>query len=119
MGGAYSSLTYAQLTISGYGSPVASLGDLYTFGSPRVGRGDFAKGVKGAVPTSLGSSWRIANYKDPIPTLPASPPFSRDPFIHIDAGFTIFSDAVPAAIPTEIGRRPTWKFKLNPSPHCE
>jgi len=121
LGGAYSSLTYAQLTISGYGTSKAALGDIYTFGSPRVGRGDFAEKVKASVnpPMSVGSSWRIANDKDYVPQVPASPPWpiSRDPFIHIDAAYAIFPNNNPTTLPSEIGKHPTWVFPTALSPH--
>jgi len=119
LGGAYSSLSYAQMCIGGFGTTKASLGDLYTFGSPRVGRGDFAVPLKAAIspPANFGSSWRIVNYRDYVPKVPASPFWSSDPFIHINAAYMIYSDQKPTALPSEIGTYPTWSFPTAISPH--
>ena len=117
------SLCFAELCIEGPGTPLASLGDLYTFGAPRVGRGDFAVPFKAAVdsPQCIGSSWRIVNNKDYVPKVPASPhwPFSRDPFMHVDAAYKIFPDKKPIAEPSEIGTHPNWSVPTAISPHCE
>jgi hypothetical protein len=121
LGGAYSTLSYAQLCIEGFGTTIASLGDLYTFGSPRAGRGDFAVGVKHNAypPADNGSSWRIVNYNDYVPKLPASPPWplSFDPFIHVDAAYMIYPDQAPVAEDSEIGTNPTWSFPSLPKYH--
>ena len=123
MGGAFASLSFAELSIKGYGTERASLGDLYTFGCPRVGRGDFATPLQAAVrpPQNIGSSWRIVNNRDYVPKVPASPPypFSTDPFIHVDAAYKIFPDKKPKAEPSEIGTHPTWSIPTAISPHCE
>ena len=123
MGGAFASLCFAELSIKGYDTQLASLGDLYTFGAPRVGRGDFAKPLLAAVrpPRNIGSSWRIVNNKDYVPKVPASPPFpfSKDPFIHVDAAYKIFPDKKPKAEPSEIGTHPRWSLPIAISPHCE
>ncbi|GJJ06945.1 hypothetical protein Clacol_001141 [Clathrus columnatus] len=113
LGGAYGALTYGQLTISGSGATKAVLGDLYTFGAPRVGRADFAVPFKAAVAagtTCIGSPWRIMNFKDIVPKVPASPPWpvSRDPYIHIDSAYIIYPDENPVLQPSEIGTHPTW-----------
>ncbi|GJJ08083.1 hypothetical protein Clacol_002290 [Clathrus columnatus] len=113
LGGAYGALTYAQLTIDGSGVTKAILGDLYTFGAPRVGRGDFSGSFKTAVAagtTCTGSPWRIVNKKDIVPKVPASPPWplSLDPYIHIDSAYMIYPDQTPTLQPSEIGTHPTW-----------
>jgi hypothetical protein len=91
----------------------------YTFGAPRVGRGDFVKSFKEAVHAPFGSSWRIVNNKDLVPKVPASLPwpFSRDPFIHVDAGYKIYPDANPNPMPSEIGKHPTWPIPASFKPH--
>ncbi|KAJ7221129.1 hypothetical protein B0H12DRAFT_1151862 [Mycena haematopus] len=116
-GGAYSSLCYGQLCIEGYGTPKAFLGDLYTFGSPRVSRADYAKSLKG-VP-KRGSTWRITNKNDYVPKIPASPPFpiSMDPFVHVDAQYMIYPNQRPVAQGSEIGTHPTFAFPGPVSPH--
>jgi hypothetical protein len=119
LGGAYSSLCYGQLCIDGYGTPKASLGDLYTFGSPRVSRADFAKSLKDAV--KKGSAWRITNKSDYVTRIPASPPWPilMDPFIHVDAQYMIYSNQKPVAQKSEIGTHPTWEIPTAITPHCE
>jgi len=121
LGGAYSSLSFAQLCIEGFGTRNASLGDLYTFGCPRVGRGDFAQPLRTTVrpPGSNGSAWRIVNNRDYVPEVPASPPWplSRDPFIHIDAAYKIYGNKIPEALPSEIGKNPYWSIPTAISPH--
>lgn len=121
MGGAFASLCFAELSIKGYGTQLATLGDLYTFGAPRVGRGDFAKPLLAAVrpPKNIGSSWRIVNNKDYVPKVPVSPPFSKDPFIHVNAACKIFPDKKPEAEPSEIDTNPRWSLPTAISPHCE
>lgn len=123
MGGAYASLSFAELCVEGSGTRLASLGDLYTFGSPRVGRGGFEKHLRAAVrpPQCNGSSWRIVNNCDYVPKVPASPPWpiSRDPFIHVDAAYKIYPNESPEAQPSEIGTHPTWSIPTAISPHCE
>ena len=125
MGGAFASLCFAELSIKGYGTSDASLGDLYTFGAPRVGRGDFAKALRDAVgrPQNIGSSWRIVNDGDYVPKLPASPPWpqSKDPFIHVDAVYKIYPDKKPKAESSEIGSQPqpTWSMPTPVFHHCE
>jgi len=117
------SLSYGELCIEGPGTPLASLGDLYTFGSPRVGRGDFATAFRAAVssPQCIGSSWRIVNHKDYVPKIPASPPwpFSRDPFVHVDAAYQISPASKPQKLPSEIGTHPSWSIPTAIVPHCE
>ncbi len=120
LGAAYASLCYAQLLIDGTGTTKASPGDLYTFGSPRVGRGDFAEPLRTGVAAPCGSAWRIVNKGDYVTKVPASPPWpiSRDPFIHVDALYKIYNDMKPVPGPSEIGTHPTWAIPTAIKPHC-
>ncbi|KAF9016718.1 alpha/beta-hydrolase [Hymenopellis radicata] len=119
LGAAYASLCYAQLMMEGTATEKAALGDLYTFGSPRVGRGDLAAPLKAAVTAPCGSAWRIVNDGDYVTKVPASPPwpFSRDPFIHVDAPYTIYKNAKPVPGRSEIGTHPTWAIPTPWKPH--
>ena len=116
-------LCFGELCIEGPTTLLASLGDLYTFGAPRVGRGDFAIAFRAAVhsPRCIGSSWGIVNSQDYIPKIPASPPWpiSRDPFIHVDDAYKIYPDKIPEALSSEIGTNPSWVVPTAISPHCE
>ncbi|GJJ14336.1 hypothetical protein Clacol_008600 [Clathrus columnatus] len=115
LGGAYATLTYAELTIKGVSSPKAIIGDLYAYGAPRVGLEDFAIAAKGAVHSDAickGSSWRIINNNDLVPNVPLIPlfPFSPNPFIHIDYGYKTYPNKTPELKPSEIGTSPEWCF---------
>lgn len=95
------------------------MGDLYTFGSPRVGEQDFAKPLKVAVDASFGSSWRIVNHNDYVPKVPALFWWSTSrPWIHIDGLYTVYTDKVPVPGLTEIGTRPTISLPTAIAPHC-
>ncbi len=122
LGAAYASLCYAQLRIEGTGTDKADLGDLCTFGSPRVGRGDFASPLEAAMTAATcGSAWRIANdgdYVTKVPaTLPWPWPFSKNPFVHIDGLYNIYNDAEPKPGPSEIGTHPRWTLPTPWKPH--
>ncbi|KAJ7891590.1 hypothetical protein B0H14DRAFT_3854974 [Mycena olivaceomarginata] len=112
LGGAYSSLCYGQLTIDGSSLRKFALGDLYTFGSPRIGLTDFAKAIRAAVgpPSSSGSSWRIANKYDYVTKVPASSPWADNPYTHIDRAYEISKKRQPKKLPSEIDSGPTWSF---------
>ncbi|KAG5985822.1 hypothetical protein E4U52_000903, partial [Claviceps spartinae] len=121
LGGAYGTLTHGQLCIEGFGGAGATVGDLYTFGGPRAGRSDFATLFKASVapPTDEGSTWRIVNYEDYVPKVPASKPLIpvSNPFIHVDAGVMVYKDKFPVSLPTELGTRPTWSVPTAITPH--
>jgi hypothetical protein len=123
LGAAYASLTYGQLCIEGFGTTNAALGDMYTFGSPRVGRSDFSEKVKASLspPTSNGTTWRIVNNRDYVTKIPASAPWpiSWDPFIHLDSAYMIATETNPVVLPSEIGTRPTWSIPTALFPHCK
>jgi len=111
LGGSYSSFCFAQslnLQVNDQLPAPASLGDLYTFGSPRVGLADWAQAVydNAGNPKYLGQLWRIVNNIDLVPDVPPSTLKSTPPFFHIDNGFKIFKDKDPAALPTERGMNP-------------
>ncbi|KAF8894260.1 hypothetical protein CPB85DRAFT_1440556 [Mucidula mucida] len=92
----------------GTGTEKADLGDLYTFGSPRVGRGDFASPSSSHDGGDL--RLRVAHRQTKETTSPRSQrsapwPISRDPFIHVDASY-IFPERKPMPGPSEIGTHP-------------
>lgn len=108
LGGSYSQFLYAQLLIDvAPDSGAMLMGDEYTFGAPRVGSQDWAVMNKGVVSKQKGSSWRIANHGDPVPTVPPTTlrPTQTD-FYHVDSGFLISDKNSPAPIPSEIGGPP-------------
>jgi len=117
LGGAYATLTYAQLCIQGFGTDKAALGDLYTFGSPRVALEDFAVPFVAAVHStaSNGSSWRITNHNDFVPKIPFS--IIRKPYIHVDEASMIYPNSKPVKQPTEIGTRPGFAMPTALEPH--
>ncbi|GJJ14356.1 hypothetical protein Clacol_008620 [Clathrus columnatus] len=122
LGAAYATLTYAELSIKGVNNVNAIIGDLYAFGSPRVGLGDFAVPVRDAVHSGgicKGSSWRVVNNNDFVTTVPIIPllllsllPYFLEPFIHIDAAYEIFPDKNPEQKPSEIGTCPLAEWSL-------
>ncbi|QRV98485.1 Lipase (class 3) [Ceratobasidium sp. AG-Ba] len=106
LGGSYSSLCFTQLTIEGKLPLAATLGDLYTFGSPRNGEDDLAIALRNHLGEKTGNSWRIVNKGDRIPTVPPVIPFSRVDFVHVDTGLMISPDKAPELLDTEIGTKP-------------
>ncbi|KAG8713017.1 hypothetical protein FRC11_013560 [Ceratobasidium sp. 423] len=106
LGGSYSNLCFTQFTVSGTLPQLAKLGDLYTFGCPRIGYEDFASAAKEHLGPETGSSWRIANDGDLVPQVPPKAPWTHDsPFNHLDNGYHLSPYDVPVAIPTEIGTK--------------
>jgi len=91
LGAAYATLCYGQFVYKGFGTANTLLGDLYTFGSPRVGHNDFASCLRAALKQPLGSAWRIVNNEDMI----IRHPFKFWGFRHIDAMYKIFSHKLP------------------------
>ncbi|SCN66169.1 uncharacterized protein FFB20_13833 [Fusarium fujikuroi] len=105
LGGSYSSFCFAQLMMQNASLPAgARLGDLYNFGSPRVGQKAwsqaFYENLCGNFP---GGAWRIVNDKDIVPQVPSLLKYKpkTGPFYHIDNGIQIFKEAKPAPIETE------------------
>jgi len=118
LGAAYGSLVHGQLVQEEFGKENAMLGDLYTFGSPRVGEQDFAEPFNNNTSVSSGSSWRIVNHNDYIARTPALPFWSElRRWIHIDSLYTVYTDKLPVSGPTEVGTRPTLTLPTALSPH--
>ncbi|KOS21322.1 Lipase [Escovopsis weberi] len=86
LGGAYASVLWAGLLADPYPLSRASVRDLFTFGSPRVGNKAFAEHVNAIKGSRV--AWRFVNEDDVIPRVPVRP-FLRfwnsEPYIHIDA----------------------------------
>ncbi|KAG5788021.1 hypothetical protein H9Q69_012912 [Fusarium xylarioides] len=105
LGGSYSSFCFAQFMMQNASLPAgARLGDLYNFGSPRVGQKAwsqaFYENLGGKFP---GGAWRIVNDEDIVPKVPSLLKYKpkTGPFYHIDNGIKIFKEAKPAPIETE------------------
>lgn len=124
LGGSYASISFAELLrrAAGGGALPAqiSLGDIYTFGSPRIGADDFSSTVRDNIksPTAVGSSWRIANDKDVVTLVP---PVLGDPhdYVHVDVGWAIFPDKEPQRLDSEIGTHPEPPKDFSFLNHCE
>ncbi|KAF5541109.1 lipase class 3 [Fusarium mexicanum] len=105
LGGSYSSFCFAQFMMQNASLPGgARLGDLYNFGSPRVGQKAwsqaFYENLGGKFP---GGAWRIVNDKDIVPQVPSLLRYKdkTGPFYHIDNGIQIFKQAKPTRIESE------------------
>ncbi|KAG8750515.1 hypothetical protein FRC11_010328 [Ceratobasidium sp. 423] len=107
LGGSYSNLCFTQLTVPNVLPQLAILGDLYTFGCPRIGYEDFASAVKKHLGPKTGSSWRIANAGDLVPQVPPVNPFPwpRSQFNHLNNGRRISPSVAPVVLPSEIGTK--------------
>ncbi|KAF4457429.1 lipase class 3 [Fusarium austroafricanum] len=106
LGGSYSSFCFAQCMMQNAGGglpPGTQLGDLYNFGSPRVGQQAWSEAFYSNLSGKFqGGAWRIVNDKDIVPQVPSLLKFKKTgPFYHIDNGITIFPNDKPAPIPTE------------------
>ncbi|KAF8455622.1 Alpha/Beta hydrolase protein [Kalaharituber pfeilii] len=107
LGGSYANLCFAQL-LQDLGStnpqpPAKGLGDLYTFGCPRIGLLNFGL----AIPKHLklhkattGSSWRIANRGDLVPEIPPTSE-SDEIFFHLDVEYKISNECYVEHIHTK------------------
>ncbi|KZT23164.1 alpha/beta-hydrolase [Neolentinus lepideus HHB14362 ss-1] len=113
LGASYATLCYAQLLQCQSTNTV--LGDLYAFGSPRIGENSFASQLKTALKTAQGSTWRVVDQDDSVTALPPAPahlvgplPLQDDPrvYIHVDSGYRIFRGNLPVAIESEIDQDP-------------
>ncbi|KAG8885846.1 hypothetical protein FRB98_001559 [Tulasnella sp. 332] len=108
LGGSYSTLCFTEfLRYSTIGQLPAkcSLGDIYTFGSPRLAERDL--GDKLVADLQTGSSWRIVHADDIVPQVP---PVTEFPvtgiFNHIDGGMKIFKNKPTEKLPSELGTSP-------------
>jgi hypothetical protein len=91
------------------------IGDLYTFGSPRVGLDDWASAARTAMKTqNRGHAWRTANVRDVVTMVPPLFPWDAN-FIHLDAGWQISPTQAPTRLPSEIGttRKPPSSWDAN------
>ncbi|CAE6471404.1 unnamed protein product [Rhizoctonia solani] len=104
LGGSYSNLCYTQFTIPGVLPPMGVLGDLYTFGCPRIGYKDFAEAMRDHLGPHTGSAWRIGNKGDLVTQVPPVTPWTHDsPFNHVNAGYRLYESDKPELLPSEIG----------------
>ncbi|KAG8879559.1 hypothetical protein FRB97_001622 [Tulasnella sp. 331] len=117
LGGSYSTLCFTEfLRYSTIGQLPAkcSLGDIYTFGSPRLAQRDL--GDRLVADLKIGSSWRIVNANDLVPQVPPIK-FSlvTGIFNHIDGGMKIFKDKPTEKLPSELGTKPPSRIWPKPS----
>jgi hypothetical protein len=111
LGGSYASFFHMETVRRLGNSPFKGniyVGDLYTFGSPRVGLNDWASAARTAMGSQTrGHAWRAANVGDPVTTIPPIFPLDAN-FTHLDVGWQLSPHQVPVKLPTEIGtpRRP-------------
>ncbi|CAE6434435.1 unnamed protein product, partial [Rhizoctonia solani] len=104
LGGSYSNLCYTQFTIPDVLPPMAVLGDLYTFGCPRIGYKDFAEAMRDHQGPHTGSAWRIFNKGDLVTQVPPVWPWTDDSlFNHVNSGYQLSTDDKPMRVPSEIG----------------
>ncbi|MEZ4742346.1 MAG: lipase family protein [Bdellovibrionota bacterium] len=83
LGGALATLTTFQLLWEkrhGYLKNDFNMKALYTFGSPRVGKKNFAKKFKELTASYNVGAYRYVNFSDPVPRIPCGP---LDPFFHV------------------------------------
>jgi Lipase (class 3) len=93
------------------------IGDLYTFGSPRVGLNDWASAARTAVSAQTqGHAWRTVNAGDPVTMVPPVLPWDAN-FIHLDAGWQISPKQAPTVIPSEIGTHTSTPSSFDTGPH--
>ncbi|KZT23288.1 alpha/beta-hydrolase [Neolentinus lepideus HHB14362 ss-1] len=117
LGASYATLCYAQLLLYYSTNPVEwTLGDMYTYGSPRVAENNFTSQLQTALKTAPGSTWRIVNRNDSVTAIVPAPkdcfgegdPNDDDPrvYIHTDTGYRISANASPVLLDSEIGQDP-------------
>ncbi|EPQ52512.1 alpha/beta-hydrolase [Gloeophyllum trabeum ATCC 11539] len=117
LGASFTTLCYAQLLQYQQTKPLEwVLGDLFTFGSPRIGENSFALNFRAAVEKAAGSSWRIVDEDDSVTSLPPAPaklvlgifPAVDDPriYVHVDSAYRTSRSEPPSAISSEVGMDP-------------
>ncbi|KAG8868364.1 hypothetical protein FRB97_002440, partial [Tulasnella sp. 331] len=108
LGGSYSTLCFTEfLRYSTLGQLPAkcTLGDIYTFGSPRLAQRDL--GDKIVADLKNGSSWRIVNTDDLVPQVPpVTLSLVSGIFNHINGGMRICKDKPTVKLPSELGTSP-------------
>lgn len=83
---------------------MGELGDLYTFGCPRIGYKDLAEALRDHLGTHTGSTWRIVNKGDIVTQVPPRTHGTKDsPFNHTDGGYQLGGTNGPESLPSEIG----------------
>ncbi|KZT23165.1 hypothetical protein NEOLEDRAFT_1180377 [Neolentinus lepideus HHB14362 ss-1] len=116
LGASYGTLCHAQLLLYYSTKPVEWVpGDLYTYGSPRIGENSFSLQLQTALKSAPGSTWRIVNQNDTIAVLVPVPrhligflPAQDDQriYIHADTAYRISNTACPVLMNSEIGQDP-------------
>jgi hypothetical protein len=95
------------------------IGDLYTFGSPRVGLNDWASTAGTAMSAQTqGHVWRTVNAGDVVTMVPPVL-FSGGDFNHLDVGWQISSTHAPIKLPSEVGTHTSPPSSWDITPHRE
>lgn len=95
------------------------IGDLYTFGGPRVGLDDWASAARTAMSAQdRRHAWRTANVGDLVTMVPPVFPWDAN-FIHLDAGWQISPVQAPTKLPSEIGTLRNPPSSWGPKAHRE
>jgi len=110
-------------TVRRFGNtPLAShfyIGDIYTFGSPRVGLNDWASTVQAAMRAQTqGHAWRTVNTGDVVTMVPPVL-LSGTKFNHLDVGWQISPAHAPLKLPSEVGTHTNPPNSLDTTPHRE
>lgn len=93
------------------------IGDLYTFGSPRVGLNDWASAARTAMSAQTrGQAWRTANTGDLVTMIPPVFPWDAN-FIHLDVGWQVSPTRAPIKLRSEIGIPKGLPSSWNPKAH--
>jgi len=108
LGGSYSTLCFTEFlrySTTGQLPAKCCLGDVYTFGSPRLAERDL--GDKLVADLQAGSSWRIVHADDIVPQIPPVTEFPvTGTFNHVNGGMKIFKDKSTEKLPSELGTNP-------------
>lgn len=118
LGASYASFCHMETVRRIGNTPVSNsfyIGDLYTFGSPRVGLNDWASAARTAMSAQTqGHVWRTVDAGDVVTMVP--PVLSSDAnFTHLDGAWQISPTQAPLKLPSEIGTHTnppsTWDVK--------
>lgn len=107
LGASYATMCTAQLHIdippSASSTSPLSIGDTYTFGSPRVGGNAWAAMYGRLADAGEGRTWRVVHSRDLVPTVPpTSLQGAQLDFHHVDDGLRVSAWQGPERLPSEV-----------------